>query len=215
MDSIVKYIEPYLQKYNKEINDSRVCSISMIYRRGCCGLINLTTLIPKLINDLSLEKKDILSSYIEGQPYDIYYSPSNKFYIKRMCVCDKGCLTKCGKNKNKENCDGHHVIIVSLNDSLDINEEEDCVIDFTYKQLIYSGGEEMANMEIARKMPDYLLIPYKSYINYSDTARWRENITEPCKNIVNNSNVVQTKFRVKYLKYKSKYLALKKIMFIE
>jgi hypothetical protein len=211
MNAIVEYIIPYLDRYNKQINDSRLCTGYLVSRRGCCGLINLTTLIPKLIADLGLEKKDI-SSDINGQMYDIYYSPIKNFYIKRLCVCDGNCLSKCGRNKNKLSCDGHHTIIVSLNNSLDIDEDNDYVIDFTYKQMIYSVDEEVSNMETMRKMPDYLFVPYLRYVNYSSTRRWIINITEPCKTIVNNSNIVESKFKEKYFKYKNKYLELKKLV---
>jgi hypothetical protein len=32
------------------------------------------------------------------------------------------------------------------------------VIDFTYKQMIYGNSEEITNIEITRKMKDYLFI---------------------------------------------------------
>ena len=213
MDSVIKYINPYLQNYNTKIIREKICPEleNQVSRRGCCGLINLQTILPYLIRDLHLEKKDINSRYVD-QLYDIYYSPTNNFYIKRLCVCDGNCLSKCGKNKNKLNCDGHHAIIISLNDSLDIDEVNDYVIDFTYKQMIYSKAEEDENMEKMIKMPDYLFVPYLEYLNYSTTTRWTKNISEPCKFISNNSNIVESKYKTKYLKYKTKYLNLKKLL---
>ena len=205
MDLLIKYIEPYLERYNKTISSGFKVS-----RRGFCGVINFNNILPSLIRDLSLEAKNVESRYRSGQLYDIYYSPSKNFYLKRMCVCSDGCSSKCGKNKNKLNCDGHHAIIVSLNDSLDIDIDSDYVIDFTYKQMIYSAAEEDANMETMIKLPDYLFIPYSEYVSYSNTERWKRNIFEPCKIIVNNSNLVTSEYKNKYLKYKNKYLALKK-----
>ena len=208
MEEIVNYLEPKLLLCNESIIKKNLCRDFSVSRRGCCGLINIDNLLPFLIADLKLEKIDILSPYNE-QLYDIYYSSINNFYIKRLCICDVNCLSKCGKNKNKKNCDGHHVIIVSLTNSLAIDEINDYVIDFTYKQMIYSADEEITNMDAITKMKDYLFLPFLHYINFSKTERWKKNITEPCKMIINNENDVESKYKVKYFKYKNKYLALK------
>jgi hypothetical protein len=192
-----------------EINQSSNYDDWKVSRRGFCGHINLNTILPKLIADLALVKVDVPNPDMGGFLYDIYRHPIDNFYIKRVCICDGNCLSKCGRNKNKLSCDGHHVFIVSLNNTLNIDETNDYIIDFTYKQFIYSGGEEDSNIKAMKAMPDYLFIPYESYINYSDTARWRTNISEPCKFITNNSNVVDSIYKAKYLRYKNKYLKLK------
>ena len=58
-------------------------------------------------------------------------------------------------------------------------------------------------------LPNYLFMKLNDYINYSTFERWKKNITNPCKNIVNNYTQKYLKYKQKYLKYKQKYLELK------
>jgi len=197
MQSIKDKIILYLNKYNTEIKCDDV------FRRGLCGHLNLDTILKKLINDLKLQIEIIKTS--NGKEYEVYKSSSPDYYVKILCVCDKDCKSNCGIQKTKQNCDGHRLLLISKNNTMEINDEQDYIIDFTYKQMLYSIDEEQTNLKKVIDLNDYLFIPYLDYLNYSTNSRWQQNITNPCKVIIDNKNSMKQK----YLKYKKKYIDLK------
>jgi hypothetical protein len=203
MENFTK-INKLLDNYDKDV--MKICSD--ISRRGFCGKINISNIFTNLIRDLKLEqidlertRKDMPNQIIDIQKMD------DTTYIKRLCICDKECGdNNCDKYKDKLHCDGHHVIIVSSRNDTEIDVNTDYVIDFTYKQMLISPSEEEIKKKIDEiaVLPNYLFMKLNDYIHYSSSDRWKENITKPCKNIVNN-------YKQKYLKYKKKYLELKNI----
>ncbi len=197
-------------------------------RRGFCGKININYFLKKLITDKHV-KCILISDATRDQTVDIYQYKEKELYFKRVCICDKPCSesNKCSRIKNKQECDGHHIIIVSKNQSLIIDETNDYVIDFTYKQMLFSHLIEDSNAEFIARLPEYLFLPFNQFINYHQSNpefkeeninRWQANITNPCKIIIsvteNNccltpENVDSKLYHRKYLVYKSKYLKLK------
>ncbi len=198
-------------------------------RRGLCGEINVNTFFKKLISDRLVECLLITDSTRE-QTIDIYKYHDKELYFKRVCICDKPCsiLSTCSRVKNKMACDGHHIVIVSNSSSVIIDESNDYVIDFTYKQMLFSRDNEDSHSDFITKLPGYLFLPFNEFINYpinisnftqENINRWQANITNPCKFIISftNSNICLTPESVdrelyhrKYLQYKNKYLKLKK-----
>ena len=201
MENLEK-IKKLLDTYDK----NAMAACSNITRRGFCGKININIVFENLKKNLKLEeinlertRQDLPNQIIDIQRLD------DTTYIKRLCICDKVCGdNKCTKYKDKLNCDGHHVIIVSPRKDTEINVDHDYAIDFTYKQMLVSPSEEdiKENKIKLASLPNYLFMKLNDYIHYSASQRWIENITNPCKNIVNN-------YKQKYLKYKEKYLELK------
>ena len=195
-------IKNLLDRYDKNV----MATCSNITRRGFCGQINISTVFSNLITDLKLEQINLerTRQNLPNQIIDIQRLDDTTF-IKRLCICDKICGdNNCAKYKDKLNCDGHHVIIVSSRKDTEIDVNKDYVIDFTYKQMLVSPYEEdiKENKIKLASLPNYLFMKLNDYIHYSASQRWIENITNPCKNIVNN-------YKQKYLKYKEKYLELK------
>jgi len=195
-------IKKLLDIYDKKATE--ICK--SITRRGFCEQININIVFPNLKKDLKLEeinlertRTDLPNQVVDIQKLD------DTTYIKRLCICDKICGDdKCTKYKDKLNCDGHHVIVVSPRKDTEIDVNQDYVIDFTYKQMLIGPSEDDIEENKIRlaALPNYLFMKLNDYINYSTIPRWIENITKPCKNIVNN-------YKQKYLKYKQKYLQLK------
>ena len=211
METIVKHLDPFLLRYNEEINREyakKKYHCDILFRRGFCGTINNETVFNNLIKDLNLKKEDVTNT-INNKEYDIYHSSVPHFYLKTLCICDLDCNSKCCKNGYSNNCDGHRIFLISLNNNLEINDD-DYVVDFTYKQMIYGPEEETVenNRIAAQALPDYLFMSFLDYINYSTNDRWKENIKKPCRRIIDHAN----NLRLKYLKYKNKYIALKKLV---
>lgn len=197
-------------------------------RRGFCGEININTFLKKLIADRHV-KCVLIPDASRDQTVDIYQFKDKELYLKRVCICDKPCSasSKCSRIKNKQECDGHHIIILSKNKTLIIDETNDYVIDFTYKQMLFSHMIEDSNVEFIARLPEYLFLPFNQFINYyqsnpefkeENINRWQANITFPCKIIIsvteNNccltpENVDSKLYHHKYLLYKNKYLNLK------
>ena len=74
---------------------------------------------------------------------------------------------------------------------------EDRILDFTYKQFLLSHNEyeilkkndrptaqTLEIKTILEALPSFIDIDYKEYINLFNNPIWRENITIPCKTIV-------------------------------
>jgi hypothetical protein len=208
-------INKLLIKYDSEITCNSSFDDYKITRRGFCGQINIDIVFPNLIRDLHLEKIDIiLRSSKPLDLVDIY--KYNDLYIKRLCICDTLCgESLCSKNKIKNTCDGHHTIVISSSPDLNINDETDYVIDFTYKQMLINHDDEENIVKLAEieKLPKYLFMKLKDYLKYSTVQRWQDNITNPCRFIINNYNEIKAEIKggyyIKYLKYKQKYIALK------
>lgn len=210
MEEIRHEIVKKLDLYNSKLT----CSLT---RRGLCGNININTVFENLKTDFTLEKID---KPRDTNIIDIYKLPGKNIYFKRLCICDEPCgISKCSTLKTKGSCDGHHAIIVSINDSIDIDSENDYVIDFTYKQMIFGSEHNPSlkeeekenypsNIKLLEQMPGYLFIKYNDYLKYNSNRIWNNNITKPCKNIV-NTKTKYLKYQEKYLKYKYKYLLLK------
>jgi hypothetical protein len=195
-------IKNALDKYDKNVT----ATCSNITRRGLCGQINISTVFFNLKEDLGLVEINLERTRqdLPNQIIDIY-KLGDSTYIKRLCICDNICGdNKCTQYKDRSHCDGHHVIIVSPRKDTEIDVNNDYVIDFTYKQMLVSLSEEdiKENKIKLASLPNYLFIKLNDYIHYSSSHRWIENITKPCKNIVNN-------YKQKYIKYKQKYLELK------
>lgn len=212
MEANIPRIKEKLDKYDSEIK----CSLT---RRGLCGQINIDTVFEKLKRDFALTRINLTR---EGKTIEIYKLDDNTFF-KRLCVCDKPCGTSnCSTKKTKGDCDGHHAMVLSPRPDLDINETDDYVIDFTYKQMIYGNKDSPivpyeekennpTNVAIMEGLPGYLFIKYNEYVDYRTTSVWIKNITSPCKNIVNfeNKYLVDSPYYIKYQLYKKKYLTLK------
>ena len=194
-------IEELLKKYDTEILKNPYIECS---RRGYCGHINITSVFNYLIKDLELTEH-IIYRKDSNQQIDVYKNINNNIFVKRLCICASPCgNNNCSKLKIRNECNGHHVILVSDTASIDV-KESDYIIDLTYKQMLYTRLEE-ENPDILQRMkslPNYLFLKVSDYMTYSSSDRWKENITQPCHFIINN-------LRQKYLKYKNKYLKLKK-----
>ena len=171
MEPIIGKIVEKLDDYERKLT-SKKCGYSLT-RRGLCGEININTVFKELKTDFKLEKIDKSRN---NNIIDIYKLPTKNIYFKRLCICDKPCgiESMCSNLKTKKSCDGHHAIIVSSNDSIDIDTENDYVIDFTYKQMLYESEHSsklqqhkenyQPNIDILQKMPGYLFMVYNDYL---------------------------------------------------
>ena len=202
-------IKNALDEYDKIVMyDSNITTIT---RRGFCGYINIGTVFTNLTKDLVKINLERTKQDLSNQIIDIY-KLGDSTYIKRLCICGDECgNNNCTRKKDKTHCDGHHVIIVSPRKDTEIDENNDYVIDFTYKQMLVNLDQEDIefNKNILESLPNYLFIKLYDYINYSECKRWIDNITKPCKIIVNNYKQKYIKYKQKYIKYKQKYLELK------
>jgi hypothetical protein len=207
MEPYLEEIESHIIRYNLKAKD--ICGFQ-ISRRGFCGQVNLNTFI-----DGMQQEGLIIPEYIKRvgkSDFKMYkYNSSGvNIYFKRVCICDDPCSSnsKCVINKNKNTCDNHHVILISLTSSLEIDREFDYIIDMTYKQMIYPHYQDEEKRSEYKSLPDYLFMKLTDYENYKKTEKWVRYINDTCKFIVNFDN--EDSIRHKYLKYKTKYLELKK-----
>jgi hypothetical protein len=157
--------------------------------RGLCGEINVNLLLCKDF------KRIFGLTKITNDDGIIMYEV-NGIYIKKCCICenqctdDKPCILTRGSK-----CDGHYIVIISENNESTINEN-DYVLDYTYKQMLVPQKDEDVDIPFLNSLPTYLLLPYEQFLEYvqyinslmlTDThiIRWLDNITLPCKFIVN------------------------------
>ena len=198
-------------------------------RRGQCGQINVTCFINYLFNDNLLERIVINSCDIDRKEDIIMYKFSScldgkYIYFKRLCICDYKTVHKnCNNEKTLLTCDGHHVILISDNNKIDIDYDNDYIIDFTYKQMLCTPDkdDDTCCKNEFDKLPSYLFMSVTEYQEkYKQIKLWEDNITCSTKFIITmiksgDENTIEKNitddesFFKKYLKYKKKYLILK------
>jgi hypothetical protein len=207
IDSFIKILEPILNDFNplNYFNQNYISSNSLLTCRGYCGVINMDQILCKvLISELNLMEhinNDII----------MYKYPINNIYIKKCCICQNNC-----KNSNSciktsgVNCNGHYILIISTNDDTIVNND-DYVLDYTYKQMLVSRNNENKYRTYLEQLPRYLLLKsniffsnifftfppppfnneistnlYNKILNFWSKMLdlWNKNITSPCKFII-------------------------------
>jgi hypothetical protein len=230
--SILNEINGHISRMNVKANRVTAGRVS---RRGFCGQVNIDTFFMGLIDEHILK-----CVYVKiGNGIDVYKYNDHEIYFKRACICDGACdgRSKCVTKRNVDNCDGHHIIIVSPNPYPEIDESTDYVIDLTYKQMLFTtiDDENSNRINAMRELPDWLFVSFNTYVNFpfadpldgffgatfshvdvdAIKHRWNVNITVPCKFVTSLQKSGQCygpiteSYEKKYLKYKKKYLELK------
>ncbi len=179
--------------------------------RGFCGAINIDIILcPILLTALEVKDKTVYP----------FFSDKYNCYIKRGCICENTCEQEVEKGDkgcthSGKLCGGHHIIIISAHPML-IVQANDYVLDFTYKQNLYTRNtysSEIIKKEI-KELPPFLFLPVIDYKKYSEKQIWQTEVASPCYIIRKDACGIQTasggkqkksKQSRKYLRKKSKY----------